>query len=48
MTKKWGNTQSKLGVALPEKINSRGREILGLLRNVRIHRRVYKILRQAG
>jgi hypothetical protein len=30
MTKKWGNTQSKFGIALPENINSRGREISGL------------------
>jgi hypothetical protein len=47
MTKKWGNTQSKFSIALPEKINSRGREISGLSCKAKIHRLFTKATRES-
>jgi len=47
MTKEWGNTQSKFCIALPEKNNSRGREISGLSWKAKIHRLFTKAKRES-
>ena len=44
MTKEWGNTQSKFCIALPEKNNSRGREIWW---KAKIHRLFTKAKRES-